>query len=164
MQLMDNVTEISKLGKKILLGSVHSTFDLPGGKKLDIKRMPMSAEIRFIEVYNGLIEKLQSTRQDVFDKIRAYMEGSKAVNFGLMEGLQMLGDVMGQLPVVQAALIEGVLILAGLQNATLDADYIKENLSTADCLEILGAQSEVQGLLGSFRGILAGLSATSDRG
>lgn len=152
----------AELGKKIVLGATYRTVEMPEGRALAIKRMPMSAELRFIDLYNKLIEDMQGTRKEVFDKIRAYMEGAKQVNFGLMEGLQMIGNVLGQLESVQDRLAEGILILADLQKVDIDLAYIKNNLATADCMEILTAQAEVQGLLGSFRGLLAGLGSAGN--
>jgi hypothetical protein len=159
---MSNVTEMpspeAKLGKRIMLGQVQAEIEFPNNKVLKIKRMPMSAELRFVELYNEMVEKIKASKSEIFEKIRAYMDGAKAVNFGLVEGLEMVGQLFGQLEGFQNGLIEAVMVIVDAQKSDITRDELKEHLSTADALEILSAQSEVQGLLGSFRSIISGLN------
>ena len=63
----------------------------------------------------------------------------------------------------QDAIVGAVMLIVQAQNGDITADEIKEYMSTADCLEILSAQSEVQGLLGCFRSILGGLHPLEGR-
>jgi len=141
-------------GKQILLGKVFTEITFP-------KRMPMTAELRFIEMYQSLVARVKESKMEIFGKIREFMNGQKSVDFGLVEGLDMVGQLFGQLSSFQDGLVDALMIIVEAQKSDIKADEIHSDLSTADCLEILAAQSEVQGLLGSFRGILAGLSSQS---
>jgi hypothetical protein len=156
----ENATAAANTGKRIMLGQIYTEIEFPNGKVLQIRRMPMSAEILFVEYYNEMIGKVKDAKDGIFDKIKSFMTGEEAngVKFGLVEGLEMVGNLFGQLPAFQAGVIGAVMLIVKAQKGDITADEIKENLSTADCLEILSAQSEVQGLLGSFRSILAGLN------
>lgn len=160
---MDNLVEIPKAaqGKRIVLGETHREFALPGDKVLMIRRMPMTYEIRFVESYNGFVKGIKEVQAEVLERLQQFMGGASSVQFGLMEGLEMVGDLFGKLPAFQQFAIEGVMLIAEAQKTSMGKEYLMDNLSTADCLEILGAQAEVQGLLGCFRGVLAGLGAPS---
>ena len=145
-------------GKRIMLGQTFTEIEFPTGKTLKIRRMPMSAEILFVEYYNEMIGKIKDTKDGIFEQIKNYMKGEGGKSFGLMEGLEMLGQLFGQLPAFQDGVVGAVMIIVDAQKGDITAAEIKDTLSTADCLEILSAQSEVQGLLGSFRSIIAGLN------
>ena len=146
-------------GKRIMLGQVFTEIEFPNGKVLKIARMPMSAEILFVEYYNSMVSKIKDTKDGVFEAIKGYMQGGEGgKSFGLMEGLEMIGQLFGQLPAFQDGVVGAVMLIVQAHKGDITAAEIHDTLSTADCLEILSAQSEVQGLLGSFRSIIAGFN------
>ncbi len=151
----------AEIGKVITLGAVFAEYKLADGKTLKIRRMGMNKEMRFVELYKKFVAMLNDQRDSVLGVLNEYMTGASKVQFGVLQGLELLGDLFGQLPALQNFAIEGVQIVAQANGVEMSAEWLKDNLSTADCFQILGSQAEVQGLLSSFRGILASLSSLS---
>lgn len=149
----------TEMGKSITLGGVYAEYTLPDGKKLLIKRMGMNKEIRFIELYKKFVAALKEEQGTIVEMLNQYMSGGTSVKFGVTEGLELLGQVFDELPKLQTFAIEGVQIIAQSCGTAASTEWIKDNLSTMDCFEILGSQAEVQGLMSSFRGLIATLGS-----
>lgn len=149
--------------RRLVIGTVHAEMEFPNGKVLKIKRLPMKYELRFVAFYNQLVGKLKGSAGLISEKLRAYMSGAKAVNFGLTEGLEMVGDLFGQLEGFQTALTDACLIIAEAQGGDITREDI-ETLATADCISILYAQADVQGIFRAFTGILSGLNPSAVQG
>lgn len=159
MQIETEMPTFESLTKKRLtIGQVFAEMEFPNGKVLTIKRMPMKFELRFVSLFHELIGKVKASQGTISETLRAYMSGAKAVNFGMVEGLEMVGELFGQLDGFQSALTNAVLIVAEAQGGDITREDI-ETLGTADCLQILYTQADAQGIFGAFRGILSGLAS-----
>jgi hypothetical protein len=164
---MSNVTEMptaeSMGAKRLVIGQVHAEMEFPSGKVLQLKRLPMKYELLFVAFYHQIVKKVKGSAGLISDSLRAYMSGAKAANFGMVEGLEMLGDLFGQLEGFQTALADAVLIVAEAQGGDITKEDI-ETLATADCLQILYAQADAQGIFRAFAGVLSGLTPSAIQG
>ena len=150
-----------ELGKRVVLGAKIAEFEFPNGDVLDMRRMGMSKEQLFTELYRSFIAKIETVKGGVMEKVGELLSGTKTANFGVFEMLNMLGDILGKIPEFQDILLDSVVLIieANRGPLSLTKEYLKEEISTLDCFSIIKKAAEAQGLLASFRQLVGGLGA-----
>jgi hypothetical protein len=165
---MDNVVGIEAVkaqqiqaGKRIILGAPYKTIEFPDGTVVDIKRMGMNSELQFIDLYNSFVVAVKDNQTKIMGFVQSFAGGSSNVSFGLVEGMALVGDILGGLPALQAVLVDAVQVILRARSVERTNEWIVNNLGTADLIEVISAQGEAQGLLGLFRGLTQGLDTQS---
>lgn len=160
---MNTESEKIELGKRVVLGAVIAEFQFANGAVLSMKRMGMSKEQLFTDLYKNFIAKIEGVKSGVLEKVGDVLSGAKTANFGVFEIMNLLGDLLGKVPEFQDILLDSVMLIiqANKGPAELTREYLKEELSTLDCFAVIKKAAEVQGLLASFRQLIGGLGALS---
>lgn len=145
---------------RIVLGASLAEIELPDSQVIYIRRMSANKEARFIALYNDFISAIEKSKDKIMLPLQDAMGGAQAMTFGLFDAAKLAGNVLQDIPALQEILHQGVQIVLESNGIEISTTEIGDLLATADSFEILSKQAEVQGLLTSFRGLLAGLSSS----